>query len=116
LLFDVANTVDGITGNPLEWYRRGYRAGDHSRRKLWFGRKTSATIRSKPARCTPPAAERPRSSSITPALNRHVERVGWLWAAFLPTFSDREKRQRNSNVEAVCRIVFDQYDEVAQTS
>jgi hypothetical protein len=25
----------------------------------------SATIRSKPARCTPPAAERPRSSSIT---------------------------------------------------
>jgi hypothetical protein len=39
LLFDVANTVDGITGNPLEWYRRGYRACDHSRRKLWFGRK-----------------------------------------------------------------------------
>src|SRR5260370_27067468 len=38
-LFDVANTVDGITGNPLEWYRRGYRACDHSRRKLWFGRK-----------------------------------------------------------------------------
>src|SRR5450755_3819551 len=28
-------------------------------------RHTSATIRSKPARCTPPAAERPRSSSIT---------------------------------------------------
>jgi hypothetical protein len=39
LLFDVANTVDGITGNPLEWYRRGYRACDHSHRKLWFGRK-----------------------------------------------------------------------------
>ena len=39
MLFDVANTVDGITGNPLEWYRRGYRACDHSRRKLWFGRK-----------------------------------------------------------------------------
>src|SRR6476620_3051305 len=39
LLFDVANTVDGITGNPLEWHRRGYRACDHSRRKLWFGRK-----------------------------------------------------------------------------
>src|SRR5258708_16052029 len=39
LLFDIANTVDGITGNPLEWYRRGYRACDHSRRKLWFGRK-----------------------------------------------------------------------------
>ena len=32
-------TVDGITGNPLEWDRRGYRACDHSRRKLWFGRK-----------------------------------------------------------------------------
>ena len=39
LLFDVANTVDGVTGNPLEWYRSGYRACDHSRRKLWFGRK-----------------------------------------------------------------------------
>ena len=39
LLFDLANTVDGVTGNPLEWYRRGYGAGDHSRRKLWFGRK-----------------------------------------------------------------------------
>src|SRR5260370_34227614 len=39
LLLDIANTVDGITGNPLEWYRRGYRACDHSRRKLWFGRK-----------------------------------------------------------------------------
>src|ERR1700730_18465345 len=39
LLFDIANTVYGITGNPLEWYRRGYRARDHSRRKLWFGRK-----------------------------------------------------------------------------
>ena len=39
LLFDIANTVDGITGNPLEWYRRGYGARNHSRRKLWFGRK-----------------------------------------------------------------------------
>jgi hypothetical protein len=39
LLFDVANTVDGIAGYPLEWYRRGYRACDHSRRKFWFGRK-----------------------------------------------------------------------------
>src|SRR5229473_2417816 len=39
MLFDVANTIDCITGNPLEWYRRGYRACDHSRRKLWFGRK-----------------------------------------------------------------------------
>src|SRR3981189_2225297 len=28
-------------------------------------RQTSATMRSKPARCTPPAAERPRSSSMT---------------------------------------------------
>jgi hypothetical protein len=28
-------------------------------------RLTSATMRSKPARCTPPAAERPRSSSMT---------------------------------------------------
>src|SRR5258708_1544602 len=33
------NTVDGVTSCPLEWYRRGYRACDHSRRKLWFGRK-----------------------------------------------------------------------------
>src|SRR6266852_5763322 len=39
LLFDIANTVDGVTSNPLEWYRRGYGACDHSRRKLWFGRK-----------------------------------------------------------------------------
>src|SRR3981081_1479562 len=39
MLFDVANTVDGITGNPFERYRRGYRACDHSRCKLWFGRK-----------------------------------------------------------------------------
>ena len=38
-LFDVADTVDGVTGNPLERYRRGDRARDHSRRKLWLGRK-----------------------------------------------------------------------------
>src|SRR5215831_9797930 len=37
LLLDIANTVDGIAGNPLEWYRRGYRACDHSRRKLGLG-------------------------------------------------------------------------------
>ena len=39
LLFDIADTIDGITGNPSEWYRRGYGARDHSRRKLWFGRR-----------------------------------------------------------------------------
>src|SRR6202048_3244665 len=39
LLFDIANTVDSITSNPLEWYRRGYGACDHSRCKLWLGRK-----------------------------------------------------------------------------
>src|SRR3982075_103418 len=39
LLRDIANTVDGVTGNPLEWYRRGHGACDHSRRELWFGRK-----------------------------------------------------------------------------
>jgi len=39
LLFDIANTVDSIASNPLEWYRRGYGTCDHSRRKLWFGRK-----------------------------------------------------------------------------
>src|SRR6202795_20508 len=39
LLFDIANTVDGVTSNPLEWYRRGHGACDHSRRELWFGRK-----------------------------------------------------------------------------
>jgi hypothetical protein len=37
LLFDVANTIDSIASNPLEWNRRGYSACDHSRRKLWFG-------------------------------------------------------------------------------
>src|SRR5271154_39739 len=39
LLFDISDTVDRIASNPLEWDRRGYRACDHSRRKLWFGRK-----------------------------------------------------------------------------
>src|ERR1700726_3005731 len=39
LLFDIANTVDSITSNPLEWYRRGYGACDHARCKLWLGRK-----------------------------------------------------------------------------
>src|SRR5471030_1157696 len=39
LLLDIANTVDGITGNPSEWYSRSYGACDHSRRELWFGRK-----------------------------------------------------------------------------
>ena len=39
LLLDIANTIDGVTSNPLEWYRRGYGACDHSGRKLWFGRK-----------------------------------------------------------------------------
>ena len=38
LLFDIADTVDGITGNPLEWDRCGYGARDHSRRKFGFGR------------------------------------------------------------------------------
>ena len=39
LLFDVTDTGDRIACNPLEWYRRGYGACNHSRRKLWFGRK-----------------------------------------------------------------------------
>src|ERR1035437_4794963 len=39
LLLNVANTIDCITGNPREWDRRRYRACDHSRIKLWFGRK-----------------------------------------------------------------------------
>src|SRR5450432_1304444 len=39
LLFDIANTVDSITSNPLEWDRRGYGACDHARCKLWLGRK-----------------------------------------------------------------------------
>src|ERR1035437_5080477 len=39
LLFDIANTVDSIAGNPLEWDRRGYGACNHSRRKLRFGGK-----------------------------------------------------------------------------
>src|SRR6202158_2443123 len=38
-MFDIANTVDGVTSNPLEWHRRDSGACDHSRRKLWFGRK-----------------------------------------------------------------------------
>src|SRR5258708_37852079 len=37
LLFDIANTVDRIASNPLEWDRRRYGACNHSRRKLWFG-------------------------------------------------------------------------------
>src|ERR1700692_3101848 len=39
LLFDISDTVDRIGSHPLEWHSRGYRACDHSRRKLWFGRK-----------------------------------------------------------------------------
>jgi hypothetical protein len=39
LLFDIANTVDSIAGNPLEWHRHGDGVCNHSRRKLWFGRK-----------------------------------------------------------------------------
>src|ERR1700722_11584558 len=39
LLFDIANTIDRIASDPLEWDGRGYGARDHSRRKLWFGRK-----------------------------------------------------------------------------
>src|SRR3982075_3506544 len=39
LLLDIANTVDGVTRNPFEWYRRGHGGCDHSRRELWFGRK-----------------------------------------------------------------------------
>jgi hypothetical protein len=40
LLLDITDTVDGVTGNPLEWCGRGYGARDHSRRKLGFGRKS----------------------------------------------------------------------------
>src|SRR5450631_758393 len=39
LLFDIANTVDSITSNPLEWDRRGYGPCDHARCKFWLGRK-----------------------------------------------------------------------------
>src|SRR5471030_1575498 len=39
LLFDIANTVDSIASNPLEWDRRGYGACDHARCKLWLCRK-----------------------------------------------------------------------------
>lgn len=39
LPLDIANTVDRVTGNPFERYRRSYGVCDHSGRKLWFGRK-----------------------------------------------------------------------------
>src|SRR5258707_8647541 len=39
LLLDIANTVDGVTSNPFEWYRRGHGGCDHSRREFWFCRK-----------------------------------------------------------------------------
>src|SRR3981189_453951 len=39
LLFDIADSVDSIGSNPLEWHRRGYGACNHCRRKLWLGRK-----------------------------------------------------------------------------
>src|SRR3981189_828465 len=42
LLLDISDTVDRIGSYPLEWHSRGYRACDHSRRKLWFGRKARA--------------------------------------------------------------------------
>src|SRR5258708_13662739 len=42
LLHDISDTVDRIGSYPLEWHTRGYRACDHSRRKLWFGPKAPA--------------------------------------------------------------------------
>src|SRR5450631_1571935 len=39
LLFDISDTVDRIGSYPLERHSRGYRACDHSRLKLGFGRK-----------------------------------------------------------------------------
>src|SRR5258707_219157 len=42
LLLDISDTVDRIGSYPLEWHSRGYRACDHSSRKLWFGRKARA--------------------------------------------------------------------------
>src|SRR5260370_22835858 len=39
VLIDIANSVDSIASNPLEWDRCGHGACDHSRRELWFGRK-----------------------------------------------------------------------------
>jgi hypothetical protein len=33
LLFDIANTIDRIASDPLEWDGRGYGARDHSRRR-----------------------------------------------------------------------------------
>ena len=39
MLFDIANTVDSVAGNPPEWYRHGDGVCNHSRGKLWFGRK-----------------------------------------------------------------------------
>jgi len=29
LLFDIAYTLDSVTGNPLEWHRYGHGACDH---------------------------------------------------------------------------------------
>src|SRR5258707_5902087 len=42
LLLDISDTVDLIGSYSLEWHSRGYRACDHSSRKLWFGRKARA--------------------------------------------------------------------------
>ena len=37
LLFDIANAVDRVTGNPLEWHGRRDRAGDHCPGELRLG-------------------------------------------------------------------------------
>jgi hypothetical protein len=44
-------------------------------------RQTSATIRSKPARATPPAAERPRSSSTVSMRDQPSAETSWRTAA-----------------------------------
>src|SRR6202166_2942117 len=57
LTIGIGAAVDRVINDPVD--------GGVTRSPPTLPRQTSATIRSKPARCTPPAAERPRSSSIT---------------------------------------------------
>ena len=58
-------------------------------------RQTSATMRSKPARCTPPAAERPRSSSMTSIADaENVRRTRKLAEVCEPTSRERTALDR----------------------
>jgi hypothetical protein len=63
-------SLRGRNNPPNEAHRRAHDEFAAARTAPTLPRHTSATIRSKPARWTPPAAERPRSSSMISISNQ----------------------------------------------